>query len=120
MLEKPDFLKGQDVALTLYKGKLLIRSSSCPTKTTHGGGSEEAQVVPFLVLDPSTLEEVQTSRTIEGGNNIEIAYIENGARQVRASPLIYDGNFLYIISKREGVDAQEVNGKYTSIFNLIL
>lgn len=80
--------------MVYINGKILLRSS---------------ETKPFVYVDPETLKEEEVELDFEGieGPTIEWKTNEETGRSLTYSPLMFDGTYLYMISRNKAVKNKE-------------
>ena len=88
-LHKSDYRSGENVSLMFLNGKLYCRSS-------------EVKPAPFVLLNPVTLEEEKTEEKEDEvdkeGQTLAWAANEDTGRSLEFTPLITDGQLVYVIA----------------------
>jgi hypothetical protein len=81
-----DLRSGEDVNMVFLNGKILLRSS---------------EAKPFVYIDPETLEEKKDEELEleKEGPNLQWEANEDTGRSLTFTPLITDGQYLYVIAK---------------------
>ena len=89
----PD-LRSEDCRMVYINGKILLRSS---------------ETKPFVYIDPETLKEEEVEMDFEGieGPTLEWKTNEETGRSLTHSPLMFDGTYLYVVSRNKAVKSKE-------------